>query len=152
MKFREVTWYSKILALILFITLPFAGFYAGMKYQQAIAPADDKGNVVDNHPTNGSGWKTIVENDQITVKTRYENDVLKYSGTVLLPNPCYKVEFDALIAESYPEQVTLQVKTAENLKPGTACIQVEAQKEFSGEAKVSEKATVSVYLDGKKVE
>jgi general stress protein CsbA len=29
-----VTTFSKLLAMILFITLPFAGFYLGMKYQE----------------------------------------------------------------------------------------------------------------------
>jgi hypothetical protein len=31
-EYNKVTWYSKILALILFVALPFAGFWLGMKY------------------------------------------------------------------------------------------------------------------------
>lgn len=45
-QWRKVTWYSKLLALALFIALPFAGFYLGIQYQklksaagQSIAPA-----------------------------------------------------------------------------------------------------------------
>jgi len=33
-KYNKVTWYSKLLALILFVILPFIGFYLGMKYAE----------------------------------------------------------------------------------------------------------------------
>lgn len=37
-QWNAVTWYSRILALILLIALPFVGFYIGTIYQQAISP------------------------------------------------------------------------------------------------------------------
>lgn len=33
-EFNKVTWYSKLLALVIFITLPFVGFYLGVKYEE----------------------------------------------------------------------------------------------------------------------
>jgi hypothetical protein len=33
---HKVTWYSKLLALVLFILLPFFGFLLGMKYQRIL--------------------------------------------------------------------------------------------------------------------
>lgn len=36
-EWNKVTWYSKIIALILFVSLPFIGFYFGTVYQQATA-------------------------------------------------------------------------------------------------------------------
>ncbi|MEK7094440.1 MAG: hypothetical protein AAB903_03835 [Patescibacteria group bacterium] len=33
-EWNKVTWYSKLLALILFVALPFIGFYLGMMYQE----------------------------------------------------------------------------------------------------------------------
>lgn len=33
-EWRKVTWYSKLLALGLFIALPFIGFCLGMRYEQ----------------------------------------------------------------------------------------------------------------------
>ena len=33
---RRVTWYSKLIALALFIAMPFFGFFLGMKYQQIL--------------------------------------------------------------------------------------------------------------------
>ena len=39
--FTTVTPLSKTLALILFILLPFMGFYAGMKFQQSMEPTGE---------------------------------------------------------------------------------------------------------------
>ena len=38
MQLNQVTWYSKLLALILFIALPFIGFWLGMEYQKQVGP------------------------------------------------------------------------------------------------------------------
>ncbi len=35
-EWNKVTWYSKLLALILFVALPFLGFYYGMEYQKTL--------------------------------------------------------------------------------------------------------------------
>lgn len=35
-EWNKVTWYSKIIALVLFVALPFAGFYYGTKYGEAL--------------------------------------------------------------------------------------------------------------------
>ncbi|MBI4085949.1 MAG: hypothetical protein HY433_01750 [Candidatus Liptonbacteria bacterium] len=32
-EWNKVTWYSKLLALALFVALPFIGFYFGVKYE-----------------------------------------------------------------------------------------------------------------------
>ena len=35
---NKVTWYSKLLAAVLFIALPFLGFWAGVRYEQTLGP------------------------------------------------------------------------------------------------------------------
>ena len=153
MKFNQVTWYSKLLALVLLVALPFLGFYAGTKYQQAIVPTDkviDDNGSKDNNYFNTTGWKTIVENDQITVKTKYENNTLKYSGTVQLPTPCHQLKDQSGMMLLYPEQVRIQL-VIEPSPPGTVCAQVITEREFSGGVQVSEKAVVSVFLNGEKI-
>lgn len=37
-EWNKVTWYSKLVALMLFVTLPSMGFYLGIQYQKAISP------------------------------------------------------------------------------------------------------------------
>jgi len=125
MKFNQVTWYSKLLALILFVALPFLGFYAGMKYQQPTTPPSQDSSINDTKPgdSDQTGWKTIVNSSQITVKTKYENETLKYSGIAQLPSPCHQLKDQSGVMESYPEQVRIQL----------------------------EKAVVSVFLNGEKI-
>ena len=36
MELNKVTWYSKLLAAVVFVVLPFAGFYLGMQYQKKL--------------------------------------------------------------------------------------------------------------------
>jgi len=149
LKFREVTWYSKLFALILFVALPFLGFYAGMKYEQAVAPSSENTSTASAKP-NGSqvGWKTLVQTNQITVKTKYEGGVLKYAGTVQIPTPCYKLKDETVVLESFPEQVQIRLAVVQTRG---ICAQVITNKEFSGQVKVSEKAVISVFLNGEKI-
>jgi hypothetical protein len=154
MKFRQVTWYSKLLALALFVALPFVGFYVGMKYQQAVAPPKEvKVGTPSAVPKVGNKSTTniTIKTDKLTLKTTYENGFLKYSGAVQLPTPCHQLKDQSGVMESYPEQVRIQL-VVEPPPSGTVCTQVITEKEFSGQVKVSEKATISVYLNGKKVD
>jgi len=152
MKFNQVTWYSKLLASILFIALPFLGFYVGMKYERAIVPQSQDLITSDTKPRSSdqTGWKTIVDTKQVTVETKYENGTLKYSGTVQLPSPCHQLKDETVVLESFPEQVQIRL-TIQNPDPQIQCIQVVTPKEFSGQMQVSEKAVVSVFLNGEKI-
>jgi hypothetical protein len=152
MKFNSVTWYSKLAAAILFIALPFAGFYAGMKYQEAISSPDT--DVVEDSDKkssdDSSAWETLVRSDEITVKTKYEGGKIKYSGTVQTPTPCHEIKDETKVLESFPEQVQIRLLVVQG-NPGAICAQVISEKEFSGEVEVSKDATISVHLDGKEV-
>ena len=150
MKFTKVTWYSKILALILLIALPFIGFYAGVWYQKQIYPnQDNSGIVVDDGKKEEP--KTVVDSQKVKLKTSFKNGVLNYSGSVSVPTPCHELDVETIVAESYPEQVQIRIKI-QDPKEGTVCAQVVTEKEFSGRLKVSENASISVYLNDEKVE
>lgn len=73
-KWNKVTWYSKAIALILFVALPFIGFYYGFQYGKAMAPAPSipesggitttggtKGSLPDYY-TNTAEWQTDTNN------------------------------------------------------------------------------------------
>ena len=54
---NKVTWYSKFIALALFVALPFLGFWLGMKYGETIAPlglGSSVPAVIANPPAPGS--------------------------------------------------------------------------------------------------
>lgn len=154
MKFNSVTWYSKIIAAILFITLPFVGFYVGMKYQEATSSPDTDA-IVDSGSSSdaNTNWETLVSTDEIILKTKYEGGRLKYTGTVQTPTPCHTLKDETKVLESFPEQVQIRVLiTYPSLSPNAGiCAQVITDQEFSGEVTVSKEAVVFVYLDGKEV-
>src|SRR3972149_10520681 len=138
MNLNRETWYSKEIAIFLFFAFSIAAFYLGAKYEKSTA-LRNTGAVVSSP-----------SRSKVVFQKSYEDNLLKYQGTVTLPSPCHSLKQETKVMESFPEQVRLDL-TIENPVPGSVCAQQITQKEFSGEAEVSESATVSVYLDGEKV-
>ena len=102
--------------------------------------ADDDGNPNDDPDTNGK---------QVALDFTYEDGKYLYTGTVQKPAPCDSVEVDAVIRESFPEQVTLQITTQAS---DQICIQVISEEEIEGEIQVSEQAMIEVTYNGDVVE
>ncbi len=149
MKWHEVTWYSKLGALLLIIFLPIVGFSLGMIYGQGVSDSSTNGvTVVDK--TKDDDTKTVVSSEKISLKTSFRNGKLEYSGTVQLPTPCHKLDIQTTIAESYPEQVQISLEIMDP-DPETLCASVMEEKEFSGELSVSANASISVSLNGDRV-
>jgi len=90
--------------------------------------------------------KTIVE-DNITLTYQYASvNVWKYTVTGQLPTPCQSAKVDALVAESYPEQVTVMVNIEDSGK-GTVCAQVIQELNIKGEFNASSKAIVKLQVN-----
>ena len=47
--YNRVTWYSKLLAMLLFASLPFIGFYFGVQYQKSQSPPLDLSSGIMGH-------------------------------------------------------------------------------------------------------
>jgi hypothetical protein len=155
-KFNQVTWYSKLAALILFIALPFLGFWAGMIYERATNPrssvsgqktATKSSSTSKNNVNSRTNNKFVLINDQLNIVTVFQNGSWEYSGIVYAPNSCTSVEHDVLIRESFPEQVSIEIKT---MSTQEVCAQVITPKSFSGKFQASSRADISVTLDGKR--
>lgn len=87
--------------------------------------------------------------EQVYIDFTYENGKYLYSGTVQKPTPCDTVEVNAVIRESFPEQVTFAITTKSS---DQICAQVITEEEISGEIAVSEQAVIEVTLNGEAVE
>ncbi len=84
-KWNKVTWYSKILALALFVALPFAGFYLGVRYGAAKQYSADilentsqvvsEGQGVDAYYKNVSEWQTDQNNNGWSIAYPIDFDV-----------------------------------------------------------------------------
>src|SRR3989338_3823822 len=140
MKFNRETWYSKLIAIFLFFAFPIAAFYLGVKFQES-TDFKDKGTIISD---------LVTANNKVTFQKSFEDNLIKYKGSVEVPTPCHDIRQETKIMESYPEQVRIDLSMVDPV-PGIICVQKIAQKDFYGELKVSESATVSVYLDGQKV-
>lgn len=76
--------------------------------------------------------------DVVTVYHEYEDGVHTYSGVFYTPTPCFQLRAESLVAESFPEQVTLQLNTKEDVAKN--CPMVIDRKAFSVTATASAEA------------
>lgn len=74
------------------------------------------------------------------------NNLWEYSVTGTLPNPCYIIKTESVVAESYPEQVTV-TSTVTEPPANLMCTQVIQEVNEVGEFQASELATVSFIVN-----
>lgn len=97
-------------------------------------------------PPTSNQPKQSINNPPVTFNATYSNNTWTYSGTVELPNPCSTLTHDAIVMESFPEQVQVRLTTTSD--PTAVCAQVVTTEEYSGTFAASEQAKISVYLNG----
>jgi len=86
--------------------------------------------------------------NSLTVNHYFDNGSHTIEGTITLPTPCHSLTTEALVAESYPEQVTIKFTTA----PGTGiCTQVLADKFFRVTFNASKDALIKATLNGQPI-
>jgi len=98
-------------------------------------------------PASQNNPQTII-GDDITLTYQYVGvNVWQYTVTGQLPNPCQSAKVDALVAESYPEQVTIMVNIKEDKDTNTVCTQVIQELNISGEFNASSRASVKLQVN-----
>lgn len=75
-----------------------------------------------------------------------EDNTWEYSVTGTLPTPCYSATTEAIVMESYPEQVQIKVKTKES-SDTEVCITVVKDYAYTGTFSASSKASVSLVVE-----
>lgn len=88
-----------------------------------------------------------IEYDDINFEYEYVgNSLWRYTISGTLPNPCYKISTEAIVMESYPEQVivksTVLLPDAE-----TVCVQIIQEVFEEGEFEASEQAQVRFEIE-----
>ncbi len=88
-----------------------------------------------------------LQQDDFTLTYSYLGDS-KWEYTVegTLPTPCYNVTTDAIVMESYPEQVKVTVKVEQN-STEDMCIMVIQEYTYSGTFSASEIANISLVVE-----
>jgi hypothetical protein len=78
---------------------------------------------------------------------RFEDGTHVWTGTIDVPTPCAVLETGALVAESYPEQVTLTFNVVE--QASAPCVQMVSVRSFEIRAGASAEATLTgVQVNG----
>jgi hypothetical protein len=100
----------------------------------------------DSDTTDEEEFGTI-EEDGYTLEYVYEGEsAWSYTVRGQVPTPCYETEVDAVVAESFPEQVTVRL-TLTPPDDSVVCIQVTRDFEASGEFSASEEALVDFVVE-----
>jgi len=93
---------------------------------------------------------TVVVGDEagVEVMHTFEDGVHTISGEVTLPNPCYELQEDVAVAESFPEQVFIELT---GVATDGICIQVTDTRPFSIDVEVDEQASFTLSINGEDV-
>lgn len=80
-----------------------------------------------------------VQQDSLT--HTFEDGVHTIAGVVVLPTPCHRIVTDTVVAESFPEQVTITIAVPQD---EGVCTQVIDERSFSVDVEVSRNATFTI--------
>lgn len=86
---------------------------------------------------------------RIDAKHFFIDGVHTLVGEIPMPTPCELLETNATVAESFPEQVTIDFTVINN---ADVCAQVVTPARFKVTAQASSEATFSARLEGRSVE
>jgi hypothetical protein len=115
-KWNEVTWYSKIFALILFVALPFIGFYCGAQYGKMVGatneqllsttlqnniPAIKSNSTLPSYYTTPSEWQTDANNTKGGFSIAYPIDFATADNYMATASTDWRVNADNLSGIKY---------------------------------------------------
>lgn len=86
--------------------------------------------------------------DGVTAKHFFIDGKHTFAGEVLVPTPCDLLEVEAVVRESFPEQINLDFSV---INSAEVCAQVITTQRFKTDAVASEEATVTATWSGKPV-
>lgn len=85
----------------------------------------------------------------LTVDHYFNNGQHTIEGTITLPTPCHGLSHEVIMAQSFPEQVTINFTTKAN---DGICTQVLADKFFRVTFAANKDAIIKATLDGEALE
>jgi hypothetical protein len=103
-----------------------------------------QGNNGQNSPDRGTS------NEVVVVTHTYSDGLHTLRGKLFLPTPCHELETDAVVMESLPEQVNVNLNIVE---PGEKifCIQVIDERDFEVTFQASPSPSIRGFVNGEPV-
>ena len=87
-----------------------------------------------------------ITTENFTLEKEYVSEnTWKYKITGQFPNPCYNATVETIIAESYPEQVTITVNVTKPTQD-MSCIQIISPFEYEGIFSASQEALITLKV------
>ena len=134
---------SHIIATAIFLLalggLIFFGFFGGSGEDVVI---DDPNPITDIAPDARADIT-------ITAKHQFKDGTHIIAGELNMPTPCHILDWETLIAESFPEQVTINFNLSTQAE---VCTQVITPTRFLVEFQASEEASIRATLNGERAE
>lgn len=130
-----------IILTILLFALLIAGMFAFAYMQQS--EGDAAPDAGDDEPDR---YENIT---RIDAKHFYIDGVHTVAGEIAMPTPCDLLESEARVAESYPEQISLEFTVVNNAE---FCPETITPQRFKVSATASEEATFTARFEGRRVE
>ncbi len=87
-----------------------------------------------------------ITTENFTLEKEYVSEnTWKYKITGQFPNPCYNATVETIIAESYPEQVTITINVTKPTQD-MSCIQIISPFEYEGIFSASQEALITLKV------
>jgi hypothetical protein len=135
---------TTIISIVVFILIIAGMFgYAFIKKQQLNDEA------LQSEPDENLTNDQYAHIDRVTAKHFYIDGVHTFAGEVVMPTPCDLLEANAVVAESFPEQIFIDFTVINNAE---FCAQVETPQRFMVSAAASEQASASAKFNGRNIE
>lgn len=85
--------------------------------------------------------------DSINAVHSFKSGLHDYTGAITLPIPCYTLSVDAVVRESFPEDVTIRFTIQDDKKENQICTQVLTEKSFRIIFQASKEANVHAVVN-----
>lgn len=118
--------------------------YAQFKKNQISQTAEPEPNVASEQDS-----ERYASIERIDAKHFYIDGVHTLAGEVVMPTPCDLLTTEAMVAESYPEQVTVDFSVINNAE---FCAEVETPQRFKVSFTASAEATISALFNNRVIE
>ncbi len=137
---------SNVLVIVLFVLIVIGMFaFAYLKSNELQAPSQ-----VDEVPKGEEEESPLVTADRITATHYYTDGAHTFAGQIDMPTPCDLLTVETAVAESYPEQLTLNFKVVNNSESCAAVIT--PQRFLTTSVTASAEATIKATWNGKPIE
>jgi hypothetical protein len=135
---------TTIISTVVFIVLIASMFgYAFIKKQQ-LNEADNQVQPEENIINDRYSHIT-----RVTAKHFYIDGVHTFAGEIVMPTPCDLLEAEAFVAESFPEQITIDFSVINNAE---FCAETETPQRFKVSATASDQAKVQALFNDRVIE